>query len=309
MKMSIFQNILSDYKYLESIKVSHDLLIKKASSDEWEFSSIELHPNGDGICEHSTKLDHRHRGLKKLYILKNTHTAQTIAVGAGCYKKIMGKTTKTTLPTIKQWEDSQESLKDFNEKYKILEQKLRKFITEELPLLESKANDYKISFDKAAFLEEIKNPEMMGYGVARINSLKQSIREYEKLKKVTEHKNYLLKIASSNEDNEITIADKKKLEYEKKMKILKEKREEAYKNAKQNIVTKPKTRKEIQKKKLQLKRQKIELQKNNALEIFLPELLKDDNHSAVRKKLINAGWNKKEVKGIVRDFRKKNGLI
>lgn len=93
------------------------------------------------------------------------------------------------------------------------------------------------------------------------------------------------------------------------MKILKEKREEAYKNAKQNIVTKPKTRKEIQKKKLQLKRQKIELQKNNALEIFLPELLKDDNHSAVRKKLINAGWNKKEVKGIVRDFRKKNGLI
>lgn len=113
--------------------------------------------------------------------MKNTQTSQNIAVGAGCYKKIMGK---TKLPTIHKWENAEKSLKDFDEKYSILEQKLQKFISDELPSLEHYAKEYKISFDKAAFLEEIKNPEMMGYAVARINSLKHDIREYEKLKKL-----------------------------------------------------------------------------------------------------------------------------
>ncbi|USI65369.1 hypothetical protein QR692_10275 [Lactococcus petauri] len=250
--MSIFQNILSDYKYLESIKISHDLLINQASNDEWSFSTIEFHPNGDGICEYSAKLDHRHRGLKKLYILKNTQTSQSIAVGAGCYKKIMGKTTKTKLPTIHQWENAEKSLKDFDEKYSILEQRLQKFISDELPSLEHYAKEYKISFDKAAFLEEIKNPEMMGYAVARINSLKHDIREYEKLKKITENKNYILKIVKSKREDEITNTDteKKKIEYEEKMKKLKQKREAAYQKARE------KTAKQLRKPKKKKKRKK-----------------------------------------------------
>lgn len=260
-KMSIFQNILSDYKYLESIKISHDLLINQASNDEWSFSSIEAHPDGDGICEYSAKLDHRHRGLKKLYILKNIQTSQNIAVGAGCYKKIMGKTTETKLPTIHQWENAQKSLKDFDKKYIILEKKLQKFISDEMPLLEHYAKDYKISFDKAAFLDEIKNPEMMGYAIARINSLKHEIKEYEKLKKIAENKNYLLKIAKSNREDEITNTDteKKKIEYEEKMKKLKQKREEAYQKAREKTakqLRKPKKGKAKRRKKRNQRKQK-----------------------------------------------------
>lgn len=287
--MSIFQNILSDYKYLESIKISHDLLINQASNDEWSFSSIETHPDGDGICEYSTKLDHRHRGLKKLYILKNTQTSQNIAVGAGCYKKIMGKTTKMKLPTIYQWENAQKSLKDFDEKYMILEQKLQKFISDELPSLEHYAKKYKISFDKAAFLEEIKNPEMVGYAIARINSLKHDISEYEKLKKIEDNKSYILKIASTNVEKKISIIEKQKNDFDEKKKIIKERRKEA--------------------KRIKREKKINSITKEKALELYLPQLLKDDNLSEVIKKLRRSGWGKKESKRIVRDFRKKNKLI
>lgn len=302
--MTVFENILQDYKYIESIKNKHDELLKKASNSEWKFVSIEFYPNSDGICEYSYNLDHRHRGLTKLYLLENRQDGQRISVGATCYKKIMGIDLKVNPPSIQKWIISQENLKLLKEKNFTIQKNLKIFIHNELPQLRKKAVEYQITFDELAFLQEIQDVELLGYGVARIRHLKIAIKKQDRLKRDKENKEYLERILSTNSSVSISEIDKNRAPSDE-LKKLKTRRDTAYKKAPK--LTKAELqyrRREIQIYEEKRELEKLERRKNEALKKYLPKIKYGESTLNVKNELINSGWSSRAAKDLIRNYKK-----